>query len=211
MFLSLISKAWIALSELRANFISETKTVKHKVDLEIYKIDVLVEWSYHCVINKFKEGSWMTLNEIFEHIKFIKNIVKQIYDAKNKGKQEKKEKIIKSLNITAAYWAILILNWCEKDDKDTINLAIPYINKCSLKRYRSDAFSKIISKICSKIKSKNTIKIYESLQLKPDQLKELQEYKKLCEPSRIGPMTDLPKITEYFMTKMHDKSSMSSK
>ena len=44
-----------------------------------------------------------------------------------------------------------------------------------------------------------------------EDLKEMQEYKKLEEPVRLGPMTDLAKVTEYFANKLHHDGAEASK
>lgn len=42
-------------------------------------------------------------------------------------------------------------------------------------------------------------------------MKEMQEYKKLEEPVRLGPMTDLAKVTDYFVNRLHHNGAKASK
>ena len=74
----------------------------------------------------------------------------------------------------------------------------------SSKFQKLNQFGKFICKLWKNTKSKTPQHIYKEFinTLNKPILKELQEYKSLCEPPRITSMSGLPQITQYLLQKI---------
>ena len=158
-----------------------------------------------------KEIGINMIKEIFKHLEFTRSLIKEL-GPKNKRQKNFQEKQLKNNKIFLAYWGILLLFSTKLKDSEHVELAWGYIQKCSGKITNLDSFGKAINKICKNTKGKSSEKIYNKVKgiLNVKDLKELQEYKSLWEPVRIGSATELPQITDYLMNKVYKKKQNNS-